>query len=116
VIEFDPCGSGGRGQRGDPIEGTPSRSEPPYEFGVTQDEHDWAGGERGVCYYCAHCVVALQKWPIEQWGSPVRVVDPPLHPGETLGTAPEPCRWTIYKSAAAVPEEAYRRVGAVKPR
>ena len=115
VIEFDPCGSGGRGQRGDTVEGTPSRSEPPYDFGVTQEPHDWAGNEIGVCYYCAHCVVALQKWPMEQWGAPVRVVDPPLHPEETLGPDPKPCRWTVYKTVEAVPAEAYERVGLTKP-
>lgn len=99
VIAFDPCGSGGR-------------QTPAAGFRVTQEEHDWAGSERGVCLYCAHCVVALQKWPIEQWGSPVRVVDPPLHrPGLDAG----PCTWTVFKDPAAVPDEAYRRVGATPP-
>ena len=114
VISFDPCGSGGRGQRGDDIEGTPSRSDPPYGFAVTTEPHDWAGNEVGVCLYCAHCVVALQKWPMEQWGAPVRVVDPPLHPAETVESRKQ-CQWTVYKTVEAVPEEAYRRVGAVKP-
>lgn len=99
VIAFDPCGSGGR-------------QTPAAGFRVTQEAHDWAGNERGVCLYCAHCVVALQKWPIEQWGSPVRVVDPPLHrPGLDAG----PCTWTVLKDPAAVPDEAYRRVGATPP-
>ena len=116
VIAFDPCGSGGRGQRGDPVEGTPSRSEPPYDFGVTQEEHDWAWNEKGVCYYCAHCCLTNELWAVEQWGAPVRVTDSPLHPGETLGPDPKPCTWTIYKSVEAVPEEAYRRIGRTKPR
>ncbi len=30
VISFDPCGSGGRQQRGDVVEGTPSRHDLPY--------------------------------------------------------------------------------------
>jgi hypothetical protein len=115
VIAFDPCGSGGRGQRGDPVEGTPSRSEPPYEFGVTQEEHDWAWNEKGVCYYCAHCCLTNELWAVEQWGAPVRVTDPPLHPDETLGPDPKPCTWTIYKSVEAVPGEAYRRIGRRKP-
>lgn len=99
VLAFDPCGSGGRHR---PADG----------FAVTQDEHDWAGNRRGVCLYCAHCVVALQKWPIEQWGTPVRVVEPPVHRD---GEPPAPCTWTIYKDPAAVPGEAYRRVGAPPP-
>jgi hypothetical protein len=115
VIAFDPCGSGGRGQRGDEIEGTPSRSQPPYEFGVTQEEHDWAWNEKGVCYYCAHCCLTNELWSVEQWGVPVRVTDSPLHPDETLGADPKPCTWTIYKSADAVPEEAYHRIGQSKP-
>jgi hypothetical protein len=115
VIAFDPCGSGNRGQRGDAIEGTPSRSEPPYDFGVTTEEHDWAWNEKGVCYYCAHCCLTNEVWAMERWGAPVRVVDSPLHPDETLGANPKPCTWTVYKSVEAIPEEAYRRVGRSKP-
>ena len=115
VLSFDPCGSGNRGQRGDPIEGTGSRSEAPYEFGTTSQEHDWAWNERGVCYYCAHCCYALEYWPTRQWGHPLRVVDSPLYPDETQGANPKKCTWTIYKSLDAIPEEAYRRVGTTKP-
>lgn len=116
VIAFDPCGSGGRGQRGDPVEGTGSRSQPPYDFGVTTEEHDWAWNEKGVCLYCAHCCLTNELWAVEQWGAPVRVTDSPLHPDETLGEDPKPCTWTIYKSVEAVPEEAYRRIGMTKPK
>lgn len=115
VLAFDPCGSGNRGQRGDPIEHTGSRSDPPYEFGTTQNEYDWAWNEKGVCYYCAHCCFALEYWPANQWGHPIRVVDSPLHPDETTGDTPRKCTWTIYKSLDAIPDEAYRRIGATKP-
>ena len=115
VIAFDPCGSGNRGQRGDHVEGTPSRSDAPYNFGVTQERHDWAWNEEGVCYYCAHCCYALEYWPAKQWGHPIRVVDSPLHPDETVGPNPKPCTWTIYKSLDAIPAEAYRRIGLEKP-
>lgn len=115
VLSFDPCGSGARGQRGDPIEGTPSRSEPPYSFAVTTEPHDWAGNEVGVCLYCAHCVFALELWPMEQWGHPIRTIDPPLHPAETVEGRPEPCRWTIWKSLEDIPDEAYARVGRSRP-
>jgi len=114
-LSFDPCGSGGRSSRGDPDEGTGSRVQAPYEFGVTQEEHDWAWNERGVCYYCAHCCFALERIPAERWGHPVRVVDSPLYPQETTGSSPKKCRWTIYKRLEAIPEEAYRRVGLNKP-
>lgn len=115
VLAFDPCGSGNRGQRGDGIEGSGSRSDPPYEFGVTEQEHDWAWNEKGVCYYCAHCCYALEYWPARQWGHPIRVVDSPLHPHETVGEQPKQCTWTIYKSIDAIPDEAYERIGLSKP-
>jgi len=115
VLSFDPCGSGGRAQRGDPVEGTGARVEPPYEFGVTRAEYDWAWNEKGVCYYCAHCCLALERWPAEQWGHPVRVVDSPLYPHETSGPEPKKCTWTIYKSLDAIPAEAYERIGLRKP-
>jgi hypothetical protein len=115
VISFDPCGSGGRQQRGDPVEGTPSRAEAPYNFGVTTEEHDWAGNEKGVCYYCSHCCFALEYWPAKQWGHPLRVIDSPLYPEETSGPTPKKCTWTIYKTIEAIPAEAYTRIGLEKP-
>jgi hypothetical protein len=115
VISFDPCGSGGRQQRGDTIEGTPSRAEPPYDFGVTEEEHDWAWNEKGVCYYCSHCCFVLEHWPAKNWGHPLRVVDSPLYPHETSGPNPKKCTWTIYKSLEAIPAEAYERLGMTKP-
>lgn len=115
VVKFDPCGSGGRSSRGDPIEGTPPRPQPPYEFGVTTEKHDWAWNETGVCHYCAHCCFALELLPAERWGHPVRVVDSPLYPDETSGAEPKKCTWTVYKRLDAIPEEAYRRIGRTKP-
>lgn len=115
VIAFDPCGSGNRGQRGDPVEGTPSRSEEPYNFGVTTQEHDWAWNETGICYYCAHCCYALEYWPAREWGHPLRVIDSPRYPEETSGSSPKKCTWTIYKSLEAIPAEAYERIGLSKP-
>lgn len=114
VLRFDPCGSGNRAMRGDPVEGTGSRADEPYRFGVTQDEYDWAWNEKGVCYYCAHCCLALELWPAENWGHPLRVVDSPLWPQE-FGAAPAKCTWTVYKSVEAIPEAAYRRIGRTKP-
>ena len=70
VVSFDPCGSGGRSMRGDDIEGTGSRVLAPYEFGVTQEQHDWAWNQEGICYYCAHCCLALEKLPDGALGTP----------------------------------------------
>ena len=117
VVRFDPCGSGGRSMRGDEIEGTGSRVLAPYEFGVTQEPHDWAWGETGVCYYCAHCCITLEMLPEERWGHPVRVVDPPLWGGAAdADSTRRKCSWTVYKSLEAIPESAYQRIGRTKPR
>jgi hypothetical protein len=108
VLSFDACGSGGRMRRGDPERGQLPRTEPPYRFGVTHEAHAWSWGRRGVCLYCAHCAVVNEILPIEATGAPMRVVDYPEDPGE-------PCRWTIYKSPEAVPDDAYSRVGMERP-
>ncbi len=115
-VSFDPCGSGGRSMRGDEIEATGSRVLGPYEFGVTQEKHDWAWNQEGICYYCAHCCFALEKLPVERWGHPVRVVDPPVWGGsaESPSTRKQ-CTWTVYKSLEAIPERAYARIGHAKP-
>jgi hypothetical protein len=58
---------------------------------------------------------ALERWPAEQWGHPLRVIDPPRYPDETKGDEPKHCTWTIYKSIEAIPEAAYVRIGLEKP-
>jgi hypothetical protein len=94
-LRFEPCGSGGRVRAAE-------------RFGVTADRHDFAWNEVGVCHYCVHCCVLMQLEPIDRLGFPVRVIDPPLRPGEG-------CTWTVYRDPGAVPEAAYRRVGREKP-
>jgi hypothetical protein len=107
TIVMDPCGSGGRMRRGDPVDGTPSRLDRPYGFGVTRDAHDWAFGERGVPYYCAHCAIN-EKLPMEWGGHPLWVTD-------YQADAKKPCAWRFYKSAEDIPEHYYRRAGHAKP-
>lgn len=82
---------------------------------MTRGRYDWAWNEEGICYYCAHCCFALERWPAEQWGHPLRVIDSPRYPDETKGPSPAKCSWTIYKSIEAIPEEAYLRIGMRKP-
>lgn len=94
-LRFAPCGSGGKIRAAE-------------RFGVTTERHDWAWNETGVCHYCVHCCVLQQIEPIDRLGYPARVIDPPLRPGDA-------CTWTVYRDPALVPEEAYRRVGRVKP-
>jgi hypothetical protein len=112
TFRFDPCGSGGHTLRGDDeVEGTPSRMEPPYGWGVTTEEHDWAWNLKGVCYYCTDCCVVMQLKPIDEYGYPVRVVEPPTYPADARAK----CTWHVYKDPAKVPERYYRAVGREKP-
>ena len=108
---FDPCGSGGRSMRGDTIEGSPPRMELPFEYGVTKEEYDFAWNKKGVCYYCVNCCVVMQLMPIDKFGYPVRVVEPPTYPDNREAK----CTWHVYKDPAKVPERYYTDVGRRKP-
>jgi hypothetical protein len=111
VFRFAPCGSGGRTYQDDP-EGGPPRMEPPYNYAVTTDQHDWAWNTRGVCLYCAHCCFMQELIPIRRIGYPIRVVDPPVWPEARGGGR---CTWTVYRDPSLVPPEAFRRVGMRRP-
>lgn len=95
VLSFDPCGSGGDLRARE-------------RFGTTAERHDWAWNELGVCHYCVHCCVLMQREPIRRLGYPARVIEPPLAPGDR-------CTWTVYQDPALVPDEAYERVGERRP-
>ena len=82
VLRFDPCGSGGRTLRGDEIEGTPPRMQPPYDWTVTEEPHTWNHNTPGVCLYCTHCIILMEEMPIDRFGYPVRVIDPPIYNAE----------------------------------
>jgi hypothetical protein len=115
ILRFDPCGSGGRMVRGDVIEGTPARTEPPYEWSVSQEPHTWNHGQAGVCHYCTHCIFLMEEIPIDRFGYPVRVIDPPVQGATEPDGSPQKCQWQMFKDPTAVPEEYYERVGRTKP-
>lgn len=108
VMEFDPCGTGGRMRRGDPTRYQTPRTDPPHDFSTVTGAYDWTWNRPGVCTYCAHCAVVNEILPIEQHGTPMRVTDYPEKPGDR-------CRWTVYKDPAFVPIEAFTRVGKQPP-
>jgi hypothetical protein len=112
VVSFDPCGSGGRTHRPDSTSDGRARMEPPYDFAVTTGRHDWAWQREGVCLYCVHCCQLQERVPIQRFGFPLRVVDPPTWPASRQGGK---CTWSIYKDPQAVPAAAYHRVGLQKP-
>jgi hypothetical protein len=116
ILRFDPCGSGGRTIRGDNIEDTPARMEPPYDWKVTEEEHPWNHYTKGVCLYCTHCIILMEEMPMDQFGYPVRVIDPPVYPDPNQGAeGPQKCQWQMFKDPTKVPEEYYERVGRKKP-
>lgn len=110
-LEFDPCGSGGRAYRGEPLEGTGSRMEAPYGFKPVQGAYDFTWNKRGICTYCAHCCVLTELMPAKAFGYPVRVIDPPSYPH----AANAKCRYTIYRDPRDIPEHVYQRIGLTKP-
>ena len=116
IVRFDPCGSGHRTVRGDWIEDTPPRMEEPYNWGVSQEEAPWNHYQKGVCLYCAHCIVLMEEMPIDRFGYPVRVIDPPVYPDTDRDPENrQKCQWTMYKDPTTTPEEVYVRVGRKKP-
>jgi len=113
TFRFDPCGTGGRILVGDPMEGSPPRTEPPYSWGVTKEKQDLSWNKKGICYYCTHCCAVMQLKPIDAFGYPVRVVEPPTT--DPLDTTKK-CTWHIYKDPKAVPDRYYNDVGRQKPK
>jgi hypothetical protein len=116
ILRFDPCGSGGRIIRGDSIEGTPARMEPPYNWKTSEDPRPWNHFTKGICLYCEHCIILMEEMPIDRFGYPVRVVDPPVYPDNN----PDPglrqkCQWQMFKDPTSIPAEYYQRVGRTKP-
>jgi hypothetical protein len=58
----------------------------------------------------------MEEFPIDRFGYPVRVIDPPTYPD----TNPDPavrqkCQWQMFKDPTKVPEEYYTRVGRTRP-
>jgi hypothetical protein len=116
ILRFDPCGSGGRTVRGDWLENTPPRMEPPYNWKVSEEEKSWNHYAKGVCLYCSHCIVLMEEMPIDRFGYPVRVIDPPVYPDTNRDPAVrQKCQWQMFKDPTKVPEEYYTRVGRTKP-
>lgn len=110
-LQFDPCGSGGRAYRGEPIDGSPSRMESPYRFKPMEKAHDFTWNKKGVCTYCAHCCILTEKRSAEEFGYPVRIIDPPTYPDNKDAK----CKYTIYKDITDIPEKYYKRIGLEKP-
>ncbi|MCF6194051.1 MAG: hypothetical protein L3J46_06940 [Kangiellaceae bacterium] len=110
-LQFDPCGSGGRAYRGEPLEGTSTRMEAPYRYKAMQKAHDFTWNKKGVCTYCAHCCILTEKRSAEEFGYPVRIIEPPTYPENKDAK----CKYIIYKNIRDIPEKYYHRIGLEKP-
>ncbi len=115
LLRFDGCGSGQRTLRGDWIENTPARMEPPYNWTVSEEPHSWNHYEKGHCLYCDHCIRLMEEMPIDRFGYPLRVIDPPKYPDTNRDpNVRQKCQWTMFKDPTKVPEELYARTGRKK--
>jgi len=106
VMEFDPCGSGGRMRRGDPVNGTPPRTGPPYNFGTFKKTYPWTWGKK-IAYYCLHCCIN-QIRAIELAGYPLWITEYPDDPNDV-------CKWIVYKSPELIPDRYWTIVGKQRP-
>ncbi|MFC2006797.1 hypothetical protein ACFLUQ_01360 [Chloroflexota bacterium] len=106
---WDPCYSGGRPLRGDPIAGTPPRTGPPYNYSGNIAPHPWTWGRTGVSGFCIHCGFIHNIADVEQRGYLQWITGYPEHPFE-------PCRYIAYKDVDWIPEEYYTRIGKAKPK
>ncbi|MGH8226339.1 MAG: hypothetical protein ACREU3_00320 [Steroidobacteraceae bacterium] len=111
TFTFAPCGSGGRSVVGEPRDDLRPLMEEPFRYRVLEREHAFAWNKKGVCTYCVHCCVLTEKLPMQNFGYPIRVVDPPTYPNDGKAV----CRWTVYRRVEDVPEAVYERLGLAKP-
>ena len=109
--DFDPCGSGGRALRGDIVEGTPSRLEPPYEFAYIEGAYDWTDGKSGMCVYCNHCQLLYEQWPMDRAGIPSSWWIPRRIRRVSGMTTLRDAGTRSTRAPEAVPDEVYARCG-----
>jgi hypothetical protein len=58
----------------------------------------------------------MELMPMDRFGYPVRVVDPPVYPDTDRDPGRrQRCQWQMFKDPTAVPAEYYERAGRTKP-
>lgn len=102
-FRFSPCGSGGRNYSDETFD----------EFPLTTKPYDWAWNTEGICLYCAHCCALSEINPIQRFGYPARVVEPPFTNRQGRRNH---CTWWVYKHPDLVPAGVYQRTGHAKPK
>jgi len=91
LLKFDPCGTGQILRRGDS-----DRETTAYisiaNIGKVKDGASWNQETKGMSYYCTHCPILLEHFPMRDFGSVLR----PVH---FLLDEMIPCSWSIPKVA-----------------
>jgi hypothetical protein len=97
VLSFQ-CGSGGRliDEGRYDVEGGP--------YLTLHEESGRTFSRAELPVYCAHCSVNNEMQRVEAGGAPTSIEFPPTKPGER-------CVHHVYKDVAAIPDEAYERIG-----
>jgi hypothetical protein len=105
-MTFAGCGTGGVLRRGDIETG-----EGPYlSVGTVKTSQPYSWGKTEMPWYCTHCNLYLEHWPVEDTGinrRPVIFIDDPK---STVTT-----EWLVYKDLADTQDEDYARIGATPP-
>jgi hypothetical protein len=105
-MTFAGCGTGGVLRRGDIETG-----EGPYlSVGTVKTSQPYSWGKTEMPWYCTHCNLYLEHWPVEDSGinrRPVIFIDDPK---STVTT-----EWLVYKDLADTQDEDYARIGATPP-
>mgnify|MGYP001573080059 CR=1 FL=1 len=107
VLIPEICGSGGRMRMIGVVDGTPPRTGPPYNLGVTKKAYPWSWGKAGVPYYCLHCCVWSEIIATERNGYPARIT---LYSEDPY----KPCHMVYYKNPEDIPEQFFARIGFKK--
>jgi hypothetical protein len=105
-MSFAGCGTGGVLRRGDIETG-----EGPYmTVGTIKTPQAYSWGLTGMPWYCVHCSLYLEHWPVEESGvnrRPVIFVDEPDSPVTT--------EWLVYKELSDTEAADYERIWAKPP-
>lgn len=89
VMAFDPCGTGGVLRRENALLGGRWFDE---TTGVNTEPAPWSWGLTGVPWYCAHCPMLLEQFPLQTHG---RIVRPVAYDPDPWGKT----RWVVYSDA-----------------
>lgn len=117
-ILWDPCYTGGRTRRGDPISGQKAHSQWPYNYQCTCLSHKWTGGYNNVSPYCVHCFLMHELGDTDCNKGGYFLKKGGYFQQWNVGYDPDdwkPCRYIAYKNIDWIPESYYERIGRKKP-